>query len=459
MKKLISLLALLVLPVMTNGQTEDELGKTFQQHIEIENAGSSVVMVEVSEKGPRFVSFGTISKDPKGAKVDENTIFEIGSITKVFTGILLAEAVRRGEVKLDDPISKFLPASVKTPAFNGKEITLLDLATHSSSLPRMPDNLNPKSGLDPYADYTSRELYDFLSKHKLAREIGSAHDYSNLAFGLLGHVLSLAAKTSYEQLITDRILTPLKMNDTSISLSAAKKSRYAQGLNQSNEPTGFWNFDVLAGAGALRTTASDMAKFIAADLGFTNTPLAASMAEARVMRRKGQNEQTRMGLGWSDVKLWDTQVFWHGGGTYGFSSYVAVAPSKKKGVFLVRNWGGENGGQFLESVAFNQIDGRFPVKKPTPPRSTVALSESMLQSYVGVYEIAPDFSLTITREGNRLFLQATGQDKFELFAEKENEFFLKVVVASLIFVKDANGAVTGVVLHQDSQKTPAKKVK
>ena len=174
------------------------------------------------------------SSGAPGVALDGNTEFEIGSITKVFTASVLADMVAKGEVKLDDPVAKYLPTSVKIPTRNGRQITLLDLATQSSGLPRMPDNLHPKDEANPYADYTVDQMYSFLSSYQLPRDIGSKYEYSNLGVGLLGHALALRAGKSYEDLVTERILRPLGMNDTRITLSPSMKSRLAPG----HSPTG-----------------------------------------------------------------------------------------------------------------------------------------------------------------------------------------------------------------------------
>ena len=459
MKKIILPLLLLVFSQIVPAQPDDEYKKMFREKIELEKSGSSIVAILVDEKEPRFINYGTLSKNVASKQADENTIYEIGSITKVFVGILLADAVKRGEVKLDDPISKYLPESVKTPTFNGKEITLLDLATHTSGLPRLPDNFAPKNNLDPYADYTAQNLYDFLSNYKLNRETGSKYEYSNLGFGLLGHILSLRTKTSFENLMTERVFKPLGMNDSLFALPAGKKLRHAEGLNHKNDPTPFWFFDSLAGAGAIRTTSSDMAKFIRTAVGLTQTPLTDAFAEARKMQRQGQNSRVKIGLGWNNVEFAGTEIFWHGGGTFGFSSYIAIDPKQKKGAFLVNNSGKEDGSVFLESVAFNFLNSKFPIKKPKPAKAEVSLAENILQNYVGEYSLAPEFSLVITREGNKLFLQATGQPKFELFAEKEDEFFLKDVEAGISFTKAGDGKIEGLILHQGGRDMPAKKIK
>jgi serine-type D-Ala-D-Ala carboxypeptidase/endopeptidase len=458
-KTLAFILLFLTTAQFNMAQNNVEYQKIFREKLETEESKSSIVAVFVDDKGARFANYGKINKTANSAQADENTIYEIGSITKLFVGVLLAEAVKKGELKLDAPISAYLPKTVKTPTFNGKEITLIDLATHTSGLPRLPDNFNPKNPTDPYADYTAQNLYDFLSNYKLTREIGLQYDYSNLGIGLLGHILSLRAGMSFEQLITTRIFQPLKMNDTSLGLPDAKKVRHAQGLNAQNEPTPNWYFDALAGAGAIRSTSADMAKFISASVGLTPTPLADSFAEARKMQRQGHSKNVEIGLCWNNVDLYGTEIFWHGGGTYGFSSYIAIDPNAKKGAFLVTNSGTETGSVFLESVAFNFLQPKFAIKKPIPPKKPVTLSEEILDKYIGEYQIAPNFSLVITREGKQLFLQATGQSKLELFATKEDEFFLKAVEAELSFTKNADGRIAGATLRQGGQNIPAKKVK
>ena len=445
-------------------QTDDEYKKLFRDRIELEKAGSGIVAVFVDEKGTRFVNYGTLNKDAASAQANENSIYEIGSLTKLFTAVLLADAVKRGEVKLDAPISAYLPKTVKTPTFNGKEITLLDLATHSSSLPRMPNNFKPKAADEPYVDYTAKNLYDFLSNYKLTREIGSQFEYSNVGVGLLGHILSLQAKMTFEQLLMTRIFKPLGMNDTSLALPTAVKSRHAQGLNAKNEPTPNWFFDVLAPAGAIRSTTTDMAKFISAAVGLTKTSLADAFVEVRKMQRQGQNSQVKIGLCWNNVDLWGTEIFWHGGGTGGFASYIAVDPKQRKGAFLVNNTGQPTGSVFLESIAFNYLQSKYKITKPqlksvSPRKTAITLGEEILQKYVGEYQITPEMSIFITREGKQLFARATGQEKFEIYPEKEDAFFAKIVEITISFKKDKDNKINGLVIGQEGYDNFGKKIK
>ncbi len=162
-----------------------------------QNRAPGIVIGVVDSSGARVFARGTIDyDDPKSVTGD--SVFEIGSASKVFTALLLEEMVENGEVKLDDPVGKYLPASIKVPSRNGREITLVDLATQTSGLPRLPDNLDSKDFNNPYADYTADKLYEYLSQCKLTRDIGSKYEYSNLAVGLLGHALALRAKSDYE---------------------------------------------------------------------------------------------------------------------------------------------------------------------------------------------------------------------------------------------------------------------
>src|SRR5262249_11166935 len=151
-----------------------------------------IVVGVIEPGGRRVVPYGGLAKgDPR--TLDGDTVFEIGSITKVFTSLLLADAVKRREVALTDPISKFLPDRVKSPERGDRAITLQDLSTHTSGLPRLPANFAPKNASNPYADYSVEDLYQFLGGYQLTRDIGTQYEYSNLGGGLLGHVLALRA--------------------------------------------------------------------------------------------------------------------------------------------------------------------------------------------------------------------------------------------------------------------------
>ena len=182
-----------------------------------------IVVGLVDASGERFLASGATA--PGGAVLPgADTVYEIGSITKVFTSLVLADMVVRGEVGLDDPVAKFLPATVKVPERDGKRITLRDLSNQVSGLPRMPDNLKPADGADPYVDYSADRLYEFLARCELGRAVGEKYEYSNLGVGLLGHALALKAGMGYEELVSKRVLEPLGMADTAIVAARALES-------------------------------------------------------------------------------------------------------------------------------------------------------------------------------------------------------------------------------------------
>lgn len=294
------------------------------------------IVVGVLEDGRRRVVAYGRSGAPNGA-LDGNTVFEIGSITKVFTGTLLALMAERGEVALDAPVAQFLPPSVRMPSRNGRQITLEDLSMQVSGLPRLPGNLVPKNLANPYADYTVEQMYAFLSGYELPRDPGAQFEYSNLGVGLLGHVLALRAGQSYEALVTERILEPLGMRDTRISLTPDLRQRLAQGHGMTGQPAANWDIPTLAGAGALRSTANDMLTFAAAALSDTG-PLANALAQAMRPRRDiAPDGSARIGLNWITSRSGSIDITWHNGGTGGYRSYLGLDPARERAVIVLTN--------------------------------------------------------------------------------------------------------------------------
>ena len=409
-------------------------------------SGRAVGMVTgiVDEKGRQVLAAGRVSLDSPQPP-DGDTVYEIGSVTKVFTSLILADMIEKGEVKPDDPVSKFLPATVKVPSRNGREITLLDLSMQVSGLPRLPDNLNPADPANPYADYDAPKLYDFLSRYTLTRDPGEKYEYSNLAVGLLGHALALKAGMSYEALLRRRIFEPLGMQSTSLTLSDAQKKRLAPGYNDSLKPVKNWDFAVLAGCGAVRSTVNDMLKFVAANLELTDTPLKSAMRRMRAMTKGIGVPDLEIGMAWHVFTKFDTRIWWHNGGTYGYRSFVGFNPAKKEGVVVLCNTFMDN-----DDLGKHILESRYTV---ATFHKEMQLGAAVLEPYVGEYELTPTFKITVTREGSHLFAQASGQPRFEIYAQSEAEFFLKVVDARISFLKDS------LILHQGGKDQTAKKLK
>jgi CubicO group peptidase (beta-lactamase class C family) len=413
-----------------------------------------IVVGIVDADGIKIFSAGKTARD--GRNVDGDSVFEIGSVTKTFTATLLADLVKRGLVSLDDPASKYLPGSVKVPSRGGREITLLDLATQRSGLPRMPTNFKPADAENPYADYTIEKMYEFLSSYQLPRDIGAKYEYSNLGVGLLGHILALKAGRSYEALLAERIFRPLEMNSTAIVLTSDMSSRLAAGHSSGLTPEKNWDLGALAGAGAIRSTVNDMMKYVAAYMELKPSLLSAAMELAQQDRNDTTIPNTRIGLAWHLLKRPDSVIVWHNGGTGGYHSFVGFDRKRGVGVVVLSNSTND-----IDDIGFHLVDPQIPLAKfeARKERKEIAVDPRVLDVYVGEYQLAPNFVLAITKEGQQLFLQATGQPRLRLHPEAETEFFISEADAQVSFVKDSTGKAGHLILHQGGQDQKAERIK
>jgi CubicO group peptidase (beta-lactamase class C family) len=287
------------------------------------STGAGVSIAVVAHGVTRVFSYGAAKPD---------SIFEIGSITKTFTGLVLSQMVQQGTVSLDEPVRELLPpGTVAKPT--GDEITLLDLATQHSGLPRLPDNMHPADRTNPYVDYTAADLYAFLARKTVARPAQTQFLYSNLGFGLLGQALSNRAGISYPALLQQEVAAPLGLKDTGALLSPEQQARIIPGHDHDHRPAHAWDFDALAGCGAVRSTAPDMLAYLQANLHPENlkltvsSPAAATLSGALVQShqlRAADGPVGRIALAW----LFDpvTGNYWHNGGTGGYSSYAFFNP-------------------------------------------------------------------------------------------------------------------------------------
>jgi CubicO group peptidase (beta-lactamase class C family) len=319
-----------------------------------------IVVGLVDRHGPRVVAAGTSGTE--GVELDGQTVFEIGSITKVFTAAVLQDMVLKGQVGWNDPVGDFLPGHVSVPGEPHRDVTLLDLATHRSGLPRMPVNFTPADVRNPYADYTVEQLYEFLSGASLVYPIGSDWEYSNLGMGLLGHVLSLRAGTTYERVVRERILDPLGMHDTGIDLAPPVAAPHAQGHGVKGEPVPGWDIPTLAGAGALRSTGLDMILFAAANLVKEEGDVFEALHGTHRVRTPEVAQGLSMALGWLvNHRLPDRPILWHNGGTGGFHSFLGLDKEGHRAVVVLTN-----GTASIDDIGFHLLDSRSPLSPPEP---------------------------------------------------------------------------------------------
>jgi CubicO group peptidase (beta-lactamase class C family) len=428
---------------------EETLRAAMVNRVEVAKNGIGVIVGISKPEGRLYVAHGRRSRTDERAP-GPDTMFEVGSITKVFTSLLLADMVERGEVKLEDPVAMYLPRDVTLPSRNDKQITLADLATHTSGLPRDVDNLDLMQ-TNPFASYGPVKLYEFLGRYTLPRDPGEKFGYSNLGASLLGHALTLRAGKSYEELLRTRVLEPLGMKDTTITLSDVQLKRMAEGHDGALNRVPLWDVDALIGAGSIRSTAADMLTFAEAWMGIKEHPLEKPMKRMLAFVRPGSAPSMEMNLGWARTR---NGILFHSGRRGGFSSAIAIRPNARTAAIVFSNTV-----EGVDDLAFHAVNPERPTRMFPPARVQVVLAESVLDSYTGVYEFTPVASLSVTREGTRMYGQVTGQPRFEIFAEREGEFFVKAVNAQITFENDGNSAVTGLVLHQNGADQKARKVR
>jgi len=444
-------------PASTRGKalaSDAEILGIIKQRVDEKRSAGIVVGVIDADGRSRVVAYG--DPGPGQPALDGNSVFEIGSISKVFTSTVLAQLVQEGKVRLDDPAQKYLPANVKLPTRGDKVITLGSLSEQNSGLPRMPGNFKPANPANPYADYTVQQMYDFLSGYQLTRDPGALFEYSNLGVGLLGHVLSRATGQPYEEMERQRVWVPLGMTNTAITLTPWMKSHLALGHGDNGQVVANWDLPTLAGAGAIRSTTNDMLKFLDANLHPERGPLQRAMAFAHEERAPAGNMM--IGLNWLSTHAGADTIVWHNGGTGGYRTFIGFEPSRKTGVVVMTN----SGGAGADDIGFHILDPGLPLApKPAPPkqRTAIDLKPDVLARYVGTYQLAPNFTLEITLKDDALWVHPTNQATLRLWAETETDFFVKELDAQLSFVRDAQGAVTAAVLHQGGQDQTAPKVR
>ncbi len=559
--------------VLTACQAQTPLSEEVKANIKLRvdnGMNTGIVVGLIDTKGTSYFSYGVKSLDTKEI-VDEYSIFEIGSITKTFTGILLAESILKNEMKLDDPLQLYLPQGVLAPTRNGESIKLVHMANHTSSLPRMPSNFNPSNPANPFADYSEKQLYEFLESYELPRDIGSQYEYSNYAMGLLGHILAAKQESTYEELLIERIAKPLGLKDTRIALTSSMKKNLAMGHSGGVEVEN-WDIPTLAGAGAIRSNAVDMLNYLVVNMGIEKSSLYSAM---QLTHQNSRIEGTSpiVGLGWHTMVFDDLEIVWHNGGTGGYRTFAGFIKGGDKGVVVLSN---SNAG--VDDIGIHILHPDSPLKEIKPsigaklqeiidtqgietamgtywdlkknkaeefdftegqlnrlgyeylnkkevkkalavfklnieafPNSfnvyagygeaqlkhgdkeasivnyrksiklnpgnleaikklkelgvnpeniieEIVVDEKVLATYIGKYELAPNFILTVSKEGNQLKAQATAQPEFPVFPKSENVFYFKVVEAQLTFNQNEDGKVESVTLHQAGQQIVGKKL-
>jgi D-alanyl-D-alanine-carboxypeptidase/D-alanyl-D-alanine-endopeptidase len=267
-------------------------------------------------------------------------------VSKTFTALLLQDAVARGEMKLDDPVANYLPKSFKVPTHGGKQISLLHLATHSAGFPVNPDNMTGKDAREQYETYTVEKMYAFLSSHTLSRDPGTEFEYSNIGMALLGHVIALKAGTNFESLVVNRICRPLRMESTCITPTPELKKRLAMGHDNSGNPSPPQKFQAYSPAGDIHSTASDLLRYLSAQVALAPSSLTRLMEKTHLIRFKDSRGLPgvpvsafgRTAMDWVDHNAYQPpgmELLGHAGGAGSYHAWVGFDTKQRHGVVVL----------------------------------------------------------------------------------------------------------------------------
>ncbi|MBI4613086.1 MAG: serine hydrolase [Planctomycetes bacterium] len=397
----------------------------------------------------RVYAFGSLAEDADPARL----VFEIGSVTKVFTGLLLADAVVLGKLRLEDPLSDHV--AFKVPSFEGQPVRLVHLATHTSALPAVPDDFLTRKHdpTNPYGSYSFDEMVAFVEAYKLPRAPGTQFEYSNIGMGLVGHVLETKVyETDLDTAFAARICVPLEMNDTRIVLTEPLRKRLVQGHTATLEPTGTWDIPAMPGCGALKSTVADMLRFIRAELdpGGTHLEEAIRLSQQEHFQGPGGGN----GLGWLIGKKGDMTILNHAGQTGGYTSFLGIVPERKAGVIVLADAAGCVAIGVGTEVFRRLVTGtRAPSCLPVP----VVLAEAELDRFTGAYAFPGGTSLRILREGSRLLLETAEGTRVAIEPCSPARFFVRespILPLFFEFRLGEDGRVKELVAESDGESSP-----
>lgn len=396
-----------------------------------------IVALTVDETGVHFYAAGRWSDAEPDRSIDRSTAFEIGSISKVLTALLAAEALADRALSWQDAV----PAVA-----DEKVLTFHQLATHTSGLPRLPRDFPDRGLSNPYRDISRDELKASLTlemSHRPDESVGQ-WAYSNFGFAVLGQAAAMLLELDYERAVQTRVLPPLGMTET--RMHGGTRPAWAEGLAPGHNSAGValpWEFAAYAPAGAWVSSAADMGRWLQAVLGADADNALPASWESGWREQADAAGPDRMGYGWMIRDVGGADVHWHGGGTGGYRSFIGVQRTTGRGIVIL---GARD--EDVAGIGLGWFQGLFA----EPSQGSIDWAAS---DYVGDYPLAPEFVLAVFAEGQGLMIQATGQPRFPLRAVGPDRFELVGVVATVSFERDQAGEVVGLILHQAGQDMPA----
>ena len=417
-------LAAVVLPTMSAfAMSDNDLRAALEQRFKADRTGACVAAAVIDDGTTASAYF---CADPKSQRpYDDHTAFEIGSVTKTMTAALLAEFIARGEVSLNDPIAKLLPPGTSVPSFDGREITIGDIVTHTSGLPSFPWRMTDVN--NPYAALTERDLLGALAATQLTRVPGAQWEYSNFAMMVLSYALATRSGKDYETLLRERLLAPLAMNETYIA-KRPPQVRLAQGHLSNTMPQVPWDFPVdMAGVGGVRATLPDMVRYLEGELGTRGSEITPALAQTQ--QQVASVGGYTMGMNWIIRSTANGHsIVAHEGGTGGYSSLVAFDRAAKRAVVLLSDTALTSIGG-LGTLGRHLLDPSVPVGAP---RLVATADAKLIDALVGRYRLQGGLGMDLRHKGpvqtsdasfDVLTIQADGQREFEMGYDSAGDFY------------------------------------
>jgi CubicO group peptidase (beta-lactamase class C family) len=412
MKFSFATLALALAAANAHAMTDTELRKVVDQRLHGDRTGACMA-VAVIEKDAVARTFAC-ADDKDVARIDANSAFEIGSVSKTMTAALLADLIGQGKASLDDPLADYLPTGTKVPAFEGKKILLRHVVTHTSGLPALPARLGATDMNDPYVNLTEDALLASLGDATLSAAPGTKFEYSNFASMVLSYAVAHRAGEDYETLIRQRLFAPLKMDSAYIKQLPAGV-RAAQGHSPNGKAVPAWNFSTnLAGVGGVRATLDDMVDYVQGELGKP----AVSITPALKLSQQEVSKTPPMAMNWMLMPVAGRTVHVHEGGTGGFSSFVAFDTARQRGVVILSDTTWNSLGS-LGTLGLYLVDESFPLGKP---RKAVKPPADLLEGLAGDYRVGA-MKMKLSRKDGALVIQAEGQPAYTMAYDDAGDFY------------------------------------
>jgi len=403
------------------------------------NPALAIVYLEKGQP-PVIQTWGRRNLSPQSETITAQTSFELGSLSKLFTALEAAVLIEQKKLSPEQNLKSFWPSNWGVLPASLENISLQSLLAHRSGLPRLPANFAPANPEDPYQDYSRQNLLQFLSGFA-PEKTPAAYSYSNLAYGLLGALeAALSGSPNYNTLLSRDLFSPLGMKSTGSAAPVPPQFLAQPHFDGIAVPA--WTFsEETAGAGALRSNAEDMARFLQAQLAPPPTLLGKAIQRSQ-MRLPGE-DKPHVAYAWHIVDYKGSTLLFHNGQTGGSLSFIGLDLKQGKGAVVLTN-----NTDAIEDLGLRLLNPSSPLRKITDLRKPTAT----LENYTGQYQLAPGMVFTITQAAGYLQAQLTGQPALRIFpTDKAHQFKYQAVEAALTFQSDDKGKITGLNLEQNGQ--------